>query len=173
MYIPLGPRGQTTGSSFFYLLIGAGQTAGVYMYYVPLWPGQTVGVYLYFVPLDRGRVDNRGPYVVKYLLLGPVSTVYPLGPGWTRGDAHLSGSWTVPWPLVWDSWPPLSFALLDQPPLPDHLENDLIWVDSIKMITFACCMMFLERLVETRKIPTTLMTLSLQLWNWTGFALVY
>ncbi len=25
--------------------------------------------------------------------------------------AHWSGNRTVPWPLVWDSWPPLSYAL--------------------------------------------------------------
>ncbi len=33
----------------------------------------------------------------------------------------------------------LSFALPDQPPLPYHLENHLIWVDSIKVIPLACC----------------------------------
>jgi hypothetical protein len=40
--------------------------------------------------------------------------------------AHLSGSQTVPWPLVLRLWPPLSFAVPDQPPLRDHLENNLI-----------------------------------------------
>ncbi len=68
------------------------------------------------------------------------------------------------WPLVWDSWPLLSFALPDQPPPPDHLENHLIWVDSIKVIPLAWCRMSLERVVGTCKIPTTLVMLSLQLW---------
>jgi hypothetical protein len=74
--------------------------------------------------------------------------------------------------LTWEAagqslgpWPPLSFALPDQPPPPDHLKNQLIWVDSIKVIPLACCRMSLERLVETRKFPTTLVTLSFQLWN--------
>jgi hypothetical protein len=40
--------------------------------------------------------------------------------------ALLNGRQTAPWPLVLDSWSSLSFALLDQPPPPDHLENHLI-----------------------------------------------
>ncbi len=68
-------------------------------------------------------------------------------------------------PWFWDSWPPLSFALLDQPPLPDYLENHLIWVDSIKVIPLACCRMSLERLVGTYEFLATVVTLSLQLWN--------
>jgi hypothetical protein len=72
---------------------------------------------------------------------------------------HWGGSPTVPWPLVWDSWPPLSLALPDQPPPPDHLENHLIRVDSIKMIPLACPRMSLERLVGTHKFPSTLVTL--------------
>ncbi len=63
----------------------------------------------------------------------------------------------------WDSWPPLSAVLQDQPPLPDHLENHLIWVDSIKVIPLASCRMSLERLVGTGKFPTTLLTLLFQL----------
>jgi hypothetical protein len=77
----------------------------------------------------------------------------------------LSGSRTVPWPLVLRLLPCRASALLDQPPPPDHLENHLIWVDSIKVIDLACYRMYFERLVGTRKIPTTLVTLSLQLWN--------
>jgi hypothetical protein len=88
------------------------------------------------------------------LLFGPLAPCLAVS-----AVAHLGGSQTVPWPLVWDSWPPLSFALPDQPPPPDHLENHLIWVDSIKVISLACCRMSLECLVGT------LMTLSLQLWN--------
>jgi hypothetical protein len=64
--------------------------------------------------------------------------------------AHLSSSRTVLGHQFWDSWPPLSFALPDQPPPPDHLENHLIWVDSLKVIPLACCRMSLERLVGTR-----------------------
>ncbi len=48
---------------------------------------------------------------------------------------------------------------------PDHRENHLIWVDSIPVIPLAWSRMSLERLVGTRKIPTTLVTLSLQLWS--------
>ncbi len=70
-----------------------------------------------------------------------------------------------PWPLVWDSWPPLSFAILEQPPPPDHLENHLIWADSIRVIPLACCRMSLELLSGPCKFPNTLVTLSLQLWN--------
>jgi hypothetical protein len=55
-------------------------------------------------------------------------------------------------------------ALPDQPPLPDHLKNHLIWVVSIKVILLAGCRMSLELLVGTCKFPTTLVTLSLQLW---------
>jgi hypothetical protein len=41
--------------------------------------------------------------------------------------AHLSDGRTVTWPLVLRLLaPPLSFALLDKPPLPDHLEDHLI-----------------------------------------------
>ncbi len=76
--------------------------------------------------------------------------------------AHWGGNWTVPWPLVCDSWPPLSYALPDQPPPPDHRENHLIWVDSIPVIPLACSRMSLECSVGTRKFPTILMTLSLQ-----------
>jgi hypothetical protein len=68
-------------------------------------------------------------------------------------------------PWFWDSWPPLSFALLDQPPPPDHLENHLTWVDSIKVIPLACWRMSLEHLVGTCEFLATLVTLSLQLWN--------
>ncbi len=75
------------------------------------------------------------------------------------------GNRTFPWLLVWDSWPPLSFALPDQPPPPDHLENHLICADSIQVIPLAWCRMSLELLVGTRKFLTTLLTLSLQLWN--------
>jgi hypothetical protein len=46
-------------------------------------------------------------------------------------------------------------------------------VDLIKVIPLACCRMFLERLVGASKFLTTLVTLSLQLWDQTGFALVY
>ncbi len=79
--------------------------------------------------------------------------------------AHWGGNWTVPWPLVWDSWPPLSFALPDQPPPPDHRENHLIWVDSILVIPLAWNRMSLELPAGTRKFPTTLVTLWLQLWS--------
>jgi hypothetical protein len=62
--------------------------------------------------------------------------------------AHWGGNRIVPWPLVWDCWPSLSFALPDQPPPPDHCENHLIWVDSIQVIPLACCRMSLESLEE-------------------------
>jgi hypothetical protein len=62
-------------------------------------------------------------------------------------------------------------ALLDQPPPPDHLENHLIWVVSTKVIPMVCCRISLDRFVGTCKFPTTLVTLSLQLWNSTGTAL--
>ncbi len=75
---------------------------------------------------------------------------------------HWGGNRTVPWPLVWDSWPPLSYALLDQPPPPDHRKNHLIWVDSITVIPLAWSRMSLECLVGPRKFPTILMILSLQ-----------
>jgi hypothetical protein len=57
---------------------------------------------------------------------------------------HLSGSRTVPWPSVLRLLAPLSFALPDQPPPPDHLKNHLIWVDSIKLIPLACYRMYLD-----------------------------
>jgi hypothetical protein len=41
----------------------------------------------------------------------------------------------------------------------------LIWVDSIPVIPLAWCRMSLERLLGPRKFPTTLVTLSLQLWS--------
>ncbi len=86
-------------------------------------------------------------YVVRVaLLFGPLPPRPRLA---ASAVAHLSGSWTVPWPLVWDSWPPLSFALSNQPSLPDHLENNLIWVDSTKVIPLASCRMSLERLIGT------------------------
>ncbi len=75
---------------------------------------------------------------------------------------HWGGNQTVPWPLVWDSWPPLSYALPDQPPPPDHRKNHLIWVDSIPVIPLAWSRMSLERLVGSCKFPTILMILSLQ-----------
>jgi hypothetical protein len=64
-------------------------------------------------------------------------------------------------PSFWDSWPPLSFALPDQPPPPDHRKNHLIWVDSIPVIPLAWGRMSLERLVGSRKLPTTLVSLSM------------
>ncbi len=79
--------------------------------------------------------------------------------------AHWCDSRTVPWPLVWDSWPSLSFALTDQPPPPYHLKNHLIWEDSIQVIPLACCMMYLERLVGTHKFLITLVILSFQVWS--------
>ncbi len=74
---------------------------------------------------------------------------------------HLSGQ-RVPWPLVSDSLPPLSFALPYQPSPPDHFENHLIWLDSIKVIPLAWCRMSLEHLVGAHKIPTTVMILLYQ-----------
>ncbi len=51
-------------------------------------------------------------YVVRVgLLFGPLAPRLA-----ALAVAYLSGSRRVPWPLVWDSWPPLSFALPDQPP---------------------------------------------------------
>ncbi len=76
--------------------------------------------------------------------------------------AHWGGNRTAPWPLVWDSWPPLSCALPDQLPPPDNRENHLIWVDSILVIPLAWCRMSLECPVGTNKFPTTLMIPSLQ-----------
>ncbi len=76
--------------------------------------------------------------------------------------AHWGDNWTAPWPLVWDSWPLLSYALSDQPPLPDHRENHLIWVDSIPVIPLAWSRMSLECPVGIRKFPTTLVIPSLQ-----------
>jgi hypothetical protein len=76
--------------------------------------------------------------------------------------AHWGGNQTVPWPLVWDSWPPLSYALSDQPPLPDRCENHLIWVGSIPVIPLAWSRMSLECPVGTCKFPTTLVIPSLQ-----------
>ncbi len=76
--------------------------------------------------------------------------------------AHWGGNWTVLWPLVWDSWPPLSYAQPNQPPPPDHCENHLIWVDSIPVIPLAWSRMSLECPVGTRKFPTTLVIPSLQ-----------
>jgi hypothetical protein len=79
--------------------------------------------------------------------------------------AHWGGNQTAPWPLVLESWPPLSYAVPDQPPRPDHRENHLIWVDSIPVILLAWSRMSCERPVETCKFPTSLVTLSLQLWS--------
>jgi hypothetical protein len=84
----------------------------------------------------------------------------------------LAASTTVS--LEWQSDSPtaLSFetlglhwasALPDQPPLPDHLENHLNWVDSITMISLAFCRMSFERLVRTRKFRKY-SRYSLQLW---------
>ncbi len=90
------------------------------------------------------------------------SLFWPFGPlSGCLGCCPLGGNRTVPWPLVWDSWPPLSFALPDQPPPPDHRENHLIWVDLIPVIPLAWSRMSLECLVGSCKFPTTLMTLSL------------
>jgi hypothetical protein len=100
---------------------------------------------------------------------------YPLAPSLAASTA-ISIEWYSDSPCPLD----LSFetlglcwatALPDQPPPPDHLENHLVWVDSTKMIPLACCRMSLECLVGTRKFLTTLVTLSLQLWNLTGTAL--
>ncbi len=72
--------------------------------------------------------------------------------------AHWGGNRTVPWPLVWDSWP-----LLYRTSLPrDHSENHLIWVDSIPVIPLAWSRMSLECLVGSHKFPTILIILSLQ-----------
>ncbi len=76
--------------------------------------------------------------------------------------AHWGSNRTAPWPLAWDSWPPLSYALPDQPPPPDHRENHLIWVDSILVIPLAWSRMSLECPVGTRKFLTTLMIPSWQ-----------
>ncbi len=89
--------------------------------------------------------------VVLYLALWPARLAASV-------VAHWGGNRTVPWPLAWDSWPPLSFALPDQPPPPDHCENHLIWVDSIPKDP-------LGLMWDVPWVPTTLMTLSLQLWS--------
>jgi hypothetical protein len=98
------------------------------------------------------------------LLSGPLA--HRLAAFAASAAAHLSSSWTVPWPLVLRL---LASAELcstgPAPPPPDHLEKYLIWVDSITVIPLAYCWMSLESLVGTRNFPTTLMTLSLQLWN--------
>ncbi len=76
-----------------------------------------------------------------------------------------------PYPYYWDSWPLLSYGPTDQPSLPDHLENRLIWVDSTKVIPpLAWCRMSFECIVGIHNLPATLVTLSLQLWNLTGTA---
>ncbi len=73
--------------------------------------------------------------------------------------AHLSGNWTVPWPLFLRLTASAGLCSTRPASPPDPLENHLIWVDSIKV----CCRMSLECLVGTRKFPTTLVTLSLHL----------
>ncbi len=82
------------------------------------------------------------------LLLGPLAP-------------HLAALTTVSLEWESDSSLALSFetlglcwasALLDQPPPPDHLENHLIWVDSIKVIPLACCRMSFEHLVGTSRL---------------------
>ncbi len=92
--------------------------------------------------------------------------------------AHWGGSRTetVPWPLVLKllaSAELCSTGPASPAALPDHLENHLIWVDSNKVIPLACCRMSFDRLLGTRKFPTTLVTLSLQLWNWIGYLYRY
>jgi hypothetical protein len=90
--------------------------------------------------------------IVLYLELWPPSGCHGCCPlGW-QPDSPLALSFETL----------LSFALLDQPPPPDHLENHLISVDSIKVIPLACCRMSLERLVGTYEFLSTLVTLSLQ-----------
>jgi hypothetical protein len=95
------------------------------------------------------------------LLFGPLAPCLA-----ASAIAYLSSNWAVSWPLVLRL---LAFAeLCSTGPAspPEHLENHLIWVDSIKVIPLACCRMSLERLVGSRNFPTTLVTLSLQLWNY-------
>jgi hypothetical protein len=43
-------------------------------------------------------------------------------------------------------------TLLDLPPPPDHLENHLMWVDTIKVIPLACCRMSFELLVVNYRL---------------------
>ncbi len=94
------------------------------------------------------------------------SFFWPFGPCLAASVvAHWGGNQTFPWPLLWDSWSSLIFALPDQPPPPDHRENYLIWVASIPVIPLAWSRMSLERLEGTRKFLTTLVTLSLHLWS--------
>ncbi len=79
--------------------------------------------------------------------------------------AHWGGNQTVLWPLVLRLLASAELCSTWPASPPDHRESHLIWVDSIPMIPLAWSRMSLERPVGTRKFPTTLVTLSLQLWS--------
>ncbi len=68
--------------------------------------------------------------------------------------SHWSGSQTVPVTLVLRLLASAELQLYQTSlPPPDHLENNLIWVDSTRMIPLSYCRMSYERLLGSHNFP--------------------